>query len=385
MLTKLRLRWLLPFAVAGGAYFTYQAIAQTSPANETVKEVREEPTVQASALFPTDHKVVITGYGEIVPFEQTLLAAQVSGEVISWHPNFVQGGFVKRGEVLLTIAKDNYEAALLQAEAELANARAMLIEEQAKAEVAKRQAKTLSARQVSDLYLRKPQLLSAQAQVKSAQAAIKRAQRDLENCNIIAPYDALVVARDIGVGQFVSAGARVAVLNNVEFAEVHIPVAGFDSVFLPDSLADLDAVVTQQDIAKNQRQGKVVRDLGIVDSATRMSNVVIQVEDPYGLNNHQLPLKFGSFVEVNFTGKELKHIYRLPQELVRNRTVWVVNEQDQLEERVVNVLREEGEYLVIGKGLNESDKVVLTLPEYPQQGMTVKVVQSDDDSSSLVQ
>ncbi|GEM75166.1 efflux RND transporter periplasmic adaptor subunit [Vibrio sagamiensis] len=385
MLKKTRLRWILPLILAGGSYFTYTAIAQSSPDNEATKELREEPTVQISSLFPTDHNVVISGYGEIEPFEQTQLAAQVSGEVTSWHPNFVQGGFVKRGEVLMTIAKDNYEAALLQAEAELANARAMLIEEQAKAEVAKRQAKSLNSKQVTELYLRKPQLLSSQAKVKSAQAAIKRAQRDLDNCNIVAPYDALVVKREIGVGQFVSAGSQVAVLNNVELAEVHIPIAGFDRVFLPDSFVDLSAVVTQLDMTKTQREGKVIRDLGIIDSATRMSNVVIQINDPYGLNNHQPPIKFGSFVEVNFIGKKLKHIYRLPQELVRNRTVWVVNENNQLEERVVNVLREEGEFLVIGKGLNDSDKVVLTIPEYPRQGMTVKVVQSNDDSTSLVQ
>ncbi|MCV5991447.1 hypothetical protein OFO94_35840, partial [Escherichia coli] len=79
---------------------------------------------------------------------------------------------------------DNYEAAVLQAEAGLASARASLIEEQAKAEVAKRQAKKLSDKQVTDLYLRKPQVLSAQAQVKSAQAALKRANRDLENCRV---------------------------------------------------------------------------------------------------------------------------------------------------------------------------------------------------------
>lgn len=64
--------------------------------------------------------------------------------MISWHPNFVTGGIVKRGEVLFTIESDNYEAAVLQAEAGLASARASLIEEQAKAEVAKRQAKNLA-------------------------------------------------------------------------------------------------------------------------------------------------------------------------------------------------------------------------------------------------
>ncbi|EOD9418785.1 efflux RND transporter periplasmic adaptor subunit [Vibrio campbellii] len=385
MLAKPVLRWLLPFVVVGSSYAGYTAIAATAPEKESTKDTVTEPTVQTSSLFPTDHKVVITSHGEMVPFEKTLLAAQVSGEVVSWHPNFVTGGIVKRGEVLFTIESDNYEAAVLQAEAGLASARAALIEEQAKAEVAKRQAKKLSDKQVTDLYLRKPHVLSAQAQVKSAQAALKRANRDLENCKVIAPYDALVVERDIGVGQFVSSGSRVATLNNIEVAEIHVPIAGFDSAFLPESLKELRATVTQQGILSTTREGKVVRDLGMIDSATRMINMVIQVRDPYGLDNNQPPIKFGSYVEVSFTGKELKHIYRLPQELVKNRTVWVVNGENELQPRTVNVLRAEGEFLLVGEGLEQSDKLVLTLPEYPQKGMAVQVAKKNDDSETVVQ
>ncbi len=385
MLSKPVLRWLLPFVVAGGSYAGYAAIAATAPEKESVKDPITEPTVQASSLFPTDHKVVITSHGELVPFEKTHLSAQVSGEVISWHENFVTGGIVKRGEVLFTIESDNYEAAVLQAEAALASARAELIEEQAKAEVAKRQAKKLSDKQVTDLYLRKPHVLSAQAQVKSAQAALKRAKRDLENCKVVAPYDALVVERDIGVGQYITSGSRVATLNNIEVAEIHVPIAGFDSAFLPQSMQDLKATVTQQGILSTTREGKVVRDLGMIDSSTRMINMVIQVEDPYGINQEKPPIKFGSFVEVSFVGKELKHIYRLPQELVKNRTVWVVNDDNELQPRTVTVLRAEGEFMLVADGLEQSDKLVLTLPEYPQKGMAVQIAKKSDNSETVVQ
>ncbi|MCV5856708.1 HlyD family secretion protein, partial [Escherichia coli] len=65
---------------------------------------------------------------------------------------------------------------------------------------------------------------------------------------MVAPYDALVVERDVGVGQFVTSGSRVATLNNIEVAEVHVPIAGFDSAFLPESIKELTATVTQQGI-----------------------------------------------------------------------------------------------------------------------------------------
>ncbi|GAA58762.1 membrane-fusion protein [Pseudoalteromonas sp. BSi20652] len=329
-------------------------------------------------MAANNHQVIINSYGEIKPLENTQLSAQVSGEVLSWHPNFVAGGIVARGETLFTIEKDNYEAAVLVAEAELARAQAGLIEEQAQAQVAEDEAKRFPSKARTDLFLRKPQVLSAQASVKSAQAAIKRAQRDLANCDVTAPYDALVISRNVGVGQYVTMGSQVAELNNIETAEVIIPIAGFDSIFLPERVKGITATVIQKGLNSFTREGVVDRDLGIVDNATRMSSLVVRIEDPYGLKNKQPAIKFGSYVQINFAGAMLNNIYRLPQELVNNQTVWIVNEDQQLEPRKVTVIREEGEYFYISDGLQADDKLVITLPEYPQKGMAVKIAGNQD-------
>ncbi|WP_070964144.1 efflux RND transporter periplasmic adaptor subunit [Vibrio sonorensis] len=372
-------RWLMPVAIAALGTGGYYAVAATKDDAGQEKQAAPQPLVSISQVHSSNHKVVITSHGELKPVESTKLSAQVSGEVIDWHPSFVRGGVVKRGELLFSIEKDNYEAKVLQAEASLASARSLLIEEQAKAEVAKRQAKNLPKKQVTDLYLRKPQLLSANAKVKSAQAELKRARRDLENCKVVAPYDALIVERNIGVGQYVSAGAHVAILHNIESGEVHIPIAGFDTTFLPEDYDGIEATVTQHGIARVTRNGFVVRDLGIVDSATRMINMVVRIEDPYGLETDQKALKFGSYVEVQFVGKELHSVYKVPQEWVRDRKIWVVNEKDQLEARTVNILRSEDEFMFIGEGLFDNDKVAVTIPEYPVNGMSVEVASSSQE------
>lgn len=204
------LRWCLPVIILGVAYGSYVAISSGNAEALETKPTNTSVTVKVSPLRSNDHNVVITSHGEVSPVEVTQLSVQVSGEVVSWHPSFVVGGIVKKGEVLFSIESENYYAAVLQAEADLASAQASLIEEKAKAEVAKRQAKNVPSSQVTDLYLRKPQVLSTQAQVKSAMASLKRAKRDLDKCRVVAPYNALVVEREIGVGQYISAGTRVA-------------------------------------------------------------------------------------------------------------------------------------------------------------------------------
>lgn len=371
------MKGLLPLVVLGGSIGVFSAINATANEKEENKVVDKRPTVKIEALAASDHQVVITSYGEVRPLERTQLSAQVSGEIINWHPEFVAGGLVKRGEVLFSIEPDNYQAQVYSAQAELARAQAALIEEQAAGEVALKESKRSPNLKHSDLYLRKPQILSAQAAVKSAQANLKRAERDLDNCQVRAPFDALVINRELGLGQFVNTGAHVATLNNIETAEVLIPIAGFDSAFLPRQIKGLKATVSQKGLANITREAVIARDLGVIDSTTRMSNLVVRIDDPYGLTNDVPPLKFGSYVEVNFAGQTLNQIYRLPQELVNNSTVWIVNDEQKLQPKQVQVLREEGEYFLINAGLDSQDKLVLTLPEYPQKGMEVKIANAE--------
>ena len=369
----------LPLVVLAIGFGGMKAIEASAVEDDDKEAVDTRPTVKIETAVAQDYQVKITSFGEVKPLESTLLSAQVSGEVTSWHPNFVPGGLVLKGDTLFSIEKDTYEAALWEAEANLSLAESQLIEEQARADVAKREAKGLAKSKVSDLYLRKPQLMSAKAALKSAQARLKIAQRDVDNCEITAPYDALVINRDIGVGQYVNQGSQVAELYNIETAEITFPIAGFDREFLPRYIANKPARISTNGDDAIIREGLISRDLGIIDQSTRMSQLVVRIEDPYSLKSELAPLKFGSYVEVSFAGKTLNQIYRLPQDLVTNRIVWVVDDEQQLQPQRVEILREEGKYFLINEGVQEQDKLVTTLPEYPQKGMKVIIAEPDAD------
>lgn len=348
------------------------------------KETQEEeqdtrPTIRTAALSAIDYTVTIESYGEVRPLESTNLSAQVSGEVVSWNPNFVAGGIVKRGEVLFSIEADAYESALLQAQAELSQAQAQLIEERARADVAAREARNLPSQQVSDLYLRKPQVMSAEASVKSAEARLRIAQRDLDNTQVKAPYDALVVSRDVGVGQFVSTGMSTARVHNIETAEVVFPIAGFDGDFLPPELTGQSAQVITRGRKTISRAGIIQRDLGVVDEATRMTNLVVRVEDPYGINNGEPALKFGNYVEVSFDGIVLEDVFKIKQDLVNNSSVWTLDADGKMRSKRVDVVREQGDFFLINSGLENGEQIVLTLPEYPQNGMDVLVIDEKNE------
>lgn len=369
---------MLPVAIFAVGYMGMKGIEATASDDIITDQVDTRPTVTVEKVEPINFTVQLTSYGEISPLESTNLAAQVAGEVESWNPNFIAGGVVKRGDVLFTIEKDSYEAALLQAEANLSSAQAQLIQEQAQAEVAAREAKTLPDSRVTDLYLRKPQVMSAKAAVKSAEAQLRIAQRDLDNTEVRAPYDALIVSRDIGQGDFVTTGKVAAVLNNIETAEITFPIAGFDRPFLPGDMTGKRAVVSIDGYSNSERQGIIHRDTGIVDQDTRMTHFIARIDDPYALHSDKPVMKFGSYATVTFDGRTLDEVYKVPQELITNNRLWTLNNEEKLVSQQISVVREDGGYFLI-QGQFDSERVVMTLPEYPQNGMAVKVIEDKRD------
>ncbi|MFD2176559.1 efflux RND transporter periplasmic adaptor subunit [Veronia pacifica] len=367
-------RYLLPFVVFLASCVGYVAIAENAP-NKVQKDKKEETlSVTAAPLLPIRYQVDLTSYGEVKSFETTQLSSQVSGTVTSRNKKFSVGGIIKRGEVLFSLDKGNYLAALSEAEAGLVSAEAALIKERALARVAARQARRMNKNKVTDLFLRKPQLLTAEAKVKSALSLLNRAKRDLTHCNVVAPFDALVVAKHIGVGQYVVAGTPLAILDNIERAEIHIPIAGFDAPFLPSNVAGLLASVTLRDIARDvKRTGQIIRDLGTIDSETRMTSLVVRLDDPYGLKTNKPVVKFGSFVKVDFKGTTLDQVYKLRQDLVKNDNIWVVNKEHKLATRMTKIIRQRGQYVFVKGEFEHQDQIVLSVPDYPENGTPVDI------------
>lgn len=342
--------------------------------------------VEFVTLQPVEHQVVVKAWGLVQPWEETGLSSQVAGKIVKIHSDFELGGIIKQGSVIFELDRADYLPAVSAAEAELALAKAQLDEEKAQGEVAKVQ---WQGRNATDLALRKPQLAAAKARVDSAQAALTETQRDLSRTKVKVPFDAVVRSKDVGVGQVISAGQIVGKLFNATKARLVLPVAMFDLPFLSESL-DSPGVEIQLVDATNKkitRKASLRGDLAFVDEKTRMQQLMVVIDDPYllygegshNLNNEQRRghvIRFGSYVEAILPGHTLQQVYVVPQHLVSNSLLWVVDENQQLQPRRVNVVREEGDHAYVGDGLQLGDRLVITLPDYPVAGTLVKATET---------
>ncbi|MEZ7225531.1 efflux RND transporter periplasmic adaptor subunit [Alteromonas sp. DY56-G5] len=179
----------------------------------------------------------VRGYGQVVPQDSLSLVAQVSGQVTDISSSFKTGALVANNTVLARIDDTNYQQALASANATYQAAVVSLEEERLQGIQAKDEwtRSGLDGEPLSALVLREPQLKAAQATLDEAEQSVNSAKRDLAFTSLRAPFNALVVSRDIALGSYVQAGSAVATLYSADIAEVAIGLSPSQWAQLPAS------------------------------------------------------------------------------------------------------------------------------------------------------
>ncbi|RLV59752.1 efflux RND transporter periplasmic adaptor subunit [Parashewanella curva] len=358
-----------------------------STQNEAISEQAPPPPVlpivEVMSVEPYVQPIVLDSFGVVKPKNQTRLAAEVSGRVVELADVFVSGGMVKQGDVLARIDDADYQADLLQAEANLAKANAELDAEKARGEVAKVEFKGHS--QAPSLGLRIPQLQQEQAKVKSAKAALSRAQRNLERTVIRAPYNAIVKSRVVNLGQYVTKGAEVGEVLDISTAEVRLPVASDDLIHLNSITKPNAKVILKLDLAGKLYQwpAKLVRSEGVVDSQSRMVYLVAEVQKPYQSLAQGMPLQFGSFVNADIQGKEQSNLIRLPRHLVRDEFVALIDTDSKVDIRDLDVVYKDESWVYINGSIAQTERVSLTRFDRLDDGQGVEVAESQTSELAL--
>lgn len=326
---------------------------------------------------------IVTSQGNVVPRNKTSLSAQVSGQLVSLSPQFIVGGTFKKGDVLATLEQDDYRTDVKLAEAELAQAQAALEEEIARGKVAEQEWRSVSSVAPPELGLRKPQLAKEQANLKAAEAKLERAKRNLARTRIRAPYNGIVVERNIDLGQFVTSGTPIGTVYSTDTAEVRLPITDSDLMFIDIAGQSSEGapVSLRATVGGMTRtwEGKLVRSEGVLDTGSRVVYAIVEVSDPYNLAaTHAAPLRFGQFVEAQVTSRQQENLMVLPRSLLRlDNTVLIVNDNREIEIKPVEVARTTASHVYLAGGIDEGSLVVTSAVPNPYNGMKVRLPGDD--------
>ncbi len=322
-----------------------QKMAQQAngPKPEPAKSVA--PNVSVINAVPSTYQAYVSGHGEAKAHWALSLKAQVKGEITNMSEQFATGNVVKKGQVLAQIDNTEYLQAVASAKATLADAKLALQEEQDLGNQAKRewQRSGLTQAPSSPLVFRTLQLEAAQATADNAQYALQTAQRDEKNTHISAPFDAVILSRDVDLGTYVSIGDTLATLNSTDKVEISVPL----SLSQWQNLAsDKSGEVILSDVTtQNQWQGYIARFEQHLDDSSRQRSVVVALDKPF---EQATPLLPGTFLAVQIAGKALNNVIKLPASAVSQEgLIWYVNEQNTLMSIQAQKLFERGDYVYI--------------------------------------
>lgn len=314
------------------------------------KAPTQYPKVSVSLVQATSHQASVSAYGEITSRNKLSLTSQVGGKVTQLAPNFLTGKVFKKGQVIAKLETIEYKQALANAKASLADAKLALAQEalNAKQAATEWQQSGLAQHEASDLVLRKPQLAVANAKHELAQQAVEKAVYDLAQTQIIAPFDALIVTKNIQVGSNVQAGSDIAIIYDISLFEVTLPlsVSQWQALASGDKGALTEAVVTLSDDANNlQWQANINRVEQHIDTNSRQRALVVNIADPLSLST---PLFPGTFVKATVAGAQIDNLWKLPASaLIDNNTVWQISEDDLLRPLAIDVVFSQGDSVYV--------------------------------------
>jgi membrane fusion protein, multidrug efflux system len=377
---------ILAIGAAGLAFF---GITNRAKSRQEVATWTDAQTVQTVRIVrpehgPTEQELVLPG--NVAAFNTGSLFARASGYISAWHKDI--GAHVTKDEVLATISAPDLDQQLEQARAQLVQLQAAVQQAQANAELGNAtnqrtsqlvvqgwQSKQQGDNDRLNAAAQSAALSVAKGNVVAQQAAVKRLEELTAFEEIKAPFDGVVTARNVDIGDLVNAGGNTGralfQVADVHRMRIYVQVP---QAFLAELAPGVKATLHLPG-QKETFEAQLVSTSNAVTETSRTSLVELQADNP---DNKLWP---GAFAEVHF------HIPADPNSLTVSLTALIfgakgmqvaaLDADDKVALKPVVVGRNLGNKVQIESGLSLADRLVDSPLESIQTGDKVNVTNQD--------
>jgi len=391
--------------VVGGAIVATSISKKQPPERVVAVEIQRSVQVIETSIMP--FTIEASGFGTAAPDQTWSAVSNVKGHIIYRHENLESGEILPKGAFLLEIDPAFYQLAIAEANAEIASIDteiAQLKQEAANAEIllelesqrlelaeidlertrtllesgAVPQANldtqlraTLQQRQAVQALINQQNIIPIQLNRLDAQkerAISKRAQveSDLEDTKIYAPFDMRIGEVHVEMYQYINPGQALFVGDGIETAEVvlQVPMQNLRRVLSELSGDEMDVSninAEVQLVAQDQTwDAEVIRIANGIDQATRTVRVVLSVDQPESYDDmlDNPPLPKGMYVQGTLRVAAEPQLV-VPQEALHEGWVYLVDADNRLERREVEVSFKQNGMVVILSGLQAGETVIL--------------------------
>lgn len=375
--TSIRSRIIILVVIVGGLYLGYRMQEAKSDAallhNKTLEEA--VPTVAVVSPKPLPGSETIVLPGNIVGWYEAPIYARVTGYVKMWHKDY--GDTVKAGDLLADISTPDLDAEFRQAHADLESERVKykLAEVTANRWVALRPNHAVSEQSIT---VQEQNMRAQAAVVKAAEQKVKNIEAFIGFKRIVAPFDGVVIQRNINVGDLVSKEGNLSTPNaktNLFTVAVVDKLRLFVSVpeaFGPFLSPGLIADVTVPQLPHRHFDFQFLTVAKGFDIGTRTATTVFTIE------NEDRALWPGSYAQVHLTTPIDRQAFTMPSTALvfqeRGTQVALVTEDDRIHLKSIKISKLMDQIVEVEEGLSAGDRIVNNPSAALLEGNKVRIV-----------
>lgn len=412
------IQFVLMIAVLAGSFMMMQRMIDGREEPGTRSFTRQGFTVESTEIVRADYRPTILVYGEVKTARNVDLRPLVSGEIVAVNPSLSAGARINEGDLLVEIDRFDYEGAVLEAKANLAQAQgsireidARLASERAQLEGAVEQlalaktdldrarlltnSGTLTSKQLDDRILIVSQreqsvsqrennivITEAQREQQVANASrlewkLREAERQLEQTKLYAPFSGIVSNSDAEPGRSVNANDIVASIYDDSALEA---VFTLTNAQYGRMSADTDPLIGREieviwtiGAFDYSYTGTIDR-IGATVAADRGGVEVVARIEPA---NHSVQLRPGAFVEIIVPDRLYANSVKVPETSVYDQSHIFVIEDGKMRQRNIDILAFDGSDAIVietdgTEPLKDGDRFMTTRLTQAADGAAVR-------------
>jgi RND family efflux transporter MFP subunit len=349
---------------------------------------RPQRTAYAAEVVPLTsgtQVVELRATGTVIASTLITLRSRVGGEIVEVSPNFIAGGRYKQGDLVLKLDPVDYQLALEQKKAALAEAEFQLKLEEGQSVIAAREWELIASEDDSsevdrELAMRVPHLKYRAAKRDAAIAELEKATLDLARTEISAPFNGIVVERKTDLGAQASVQDALATLANTDvfYVQASIPVDRLKWIKCDAENGSLVKIVRGTGAV---REGRIIRLESSLEPMGRMARILVAIKNPMQ-GDH--PMLLNEYVRIEIEGSSLEDAYQIPRAALHDdRVVWLATPESTLEIREVTVGWRDATDVIISGGLQDGERLILTNLSTPINGMQLRIAGDPDPAKDV--
>jgi RND family efflux transporter MFP subunit len=367
-----RLRLIGIIAAVAAIGLAVYGIADRARSKQEVQIWTNEQAIPTVTLVqpqqgPSEGELVLPG--NVSAFYAGSIYGRVSGYVKDWYDDI--GAHVKKGQVLAVIDSPDLDQQLAQARADLIRAQA----NEQLAQVTYERWKTLSKQNIVSQQAKDEKFGDASAKtaaVQAAQANVARLEAMTSFKNLTAPFDGIVTARSVDIGDLVDAGGKTGkalfVVSDVPMMRIYVDVP---QAFLGEMKESLKATLRLPGIDETF-QARLLTTSNAVSEQSRTALVQLLADNPDG------KLWPGAFTDIPSD----PNVLRVPTTALifgpHGMQVAKVDGQNKVVLSKVQLGRNLGNYVEVSSGVSLADRIIDSPQETIAPGDTVRIVSAPD-------